>query len=533
MNRSAVASKAGHARIGVRARRILVVLVAMILPLASSTSAEAQDVDNFPGTYTGEGFDACSAPSSSVMNAWLASPYRAVGIYFGGQNRACTQPNLTPSWVAAQQAAGWHLIPIYLGLQAPCTTSTKPFRIDPANAAAQGTAQAEDAATRARALGLPPESVLFFDMEAYLTNDAVCRSAVLSFMGAWTHRLHDLGYLSGFYSSMASGVADQVANYNTTWYANPDYLYFARWDGIPTVSSPEIPSSYWSPHRRIKQYRGDHNETWGGVTISIDNDYLDVAPIPASPFGDFNGNRWPDVLARQVSDGGMYLYPGDGTWFGGGRSVMGWGWNTIDTLTRLGDIDGDGFEDLFGREKATGYLWLYTGDGTTITGRHYYGAGWNTVREITAIGDFDRDGFNDLVAADSATGVLYLYTGDGTTFTSRLTLGFGWNTVDELAGVGDFNRDGYVDLVARDRSTGALYLYTGAGTTFSSRLHLGTGWNTLRDLAGVGDFDRDGYTDLLGIEKSSGTLFLYTGNGSGFTSKVNVGAGWGGIQPIL
>src|SRR5690349_6203206 len=65
-----------------------------------------------PGTYGGAGFDACTAPSSATMAAWLASPYRAVGVYFGGDNRACAQPNLTPAWVAEQQAAGWHLLPL-------------------------------------------------------------------------------------------------------------------------------------------------------------------------------------------------------------------------------------------------------------------------------------------------------------------------------------------------------------------------------------------------------------------------------------
>src|SRR5215470_7062252 len=67
-----------------------------------------------PGTFTGLGFDACTAPSSATMSAWLASPYRAVGIYFGGVNRACAQPNLTATWVTEQLTAGWHLIPIYM-----------------------------------------------------------------------------------------------------------------------------------------------------------------------------------------------------------------------------------------------------------------------------------------------------------------------------------------------------------------------------------------------------------------------------------
>ena len=35
------------------------------------------------------------------MAAWAASPYRAIGVYIGGANRACSQPNLTSSWVSA------------------------------------------------------------------------------------------------------------------------------------------------------------------------------------------------------------------------------------------------------------------------------------------------------------------------------------------------------------------------------------------------------------------------------------------------
>ena len=62
----------------------------------------------------------------------------------------------------------------------------------------------------------------------------------------------------------------------------------------------------------MKQYRGDHNETWGGVTINIDNDYVDVAPMPETGFGDFSGNGWSDVLARTASSGELDLEPGNG-----------------------------------------------------------------------------------------------------------------------------------------------------------------------------------------------------------------------------
>src|SRR4051794_17053261 len=184
-----------------------------------------------PGTFKGLGFDACTAPSSAAMQAWSASPYRAVGVYFGGNNRACLQPNLTAAWGTEQQARGWDLMPVYLGPQASCTTSNKPNRINNAQAPAQGRAAADDAVVQARAIGLPRESVLIYDMEAYRTDDAVCRAGVLAFISAWTARLHDNAYFSGFYGSMGSSIAHQVAAYETPGYVRPDYVDFARWDG--------------------------------------------------------------------------------------------------------------------------------------------------------------------------------------------------------------------------------------------------------------------------------------------------------------
>src|SRR3954452_24937716 len=74
----------------------------------------------------GLGFDACEAPPTSVLRAWLASPFRSVNIYFGGSQRACAdQPELSQTWVATVLANGWKLIPTYVGLQAPCSSSSQ------------------------------------------------------------------------------------------------------------------------------------------------------------------------------------------------------------------------------------------------------------------------------------------------------------------------------------------------------------------------------------------------------------------------
>ena len=44
--------------------------------------------------------------------------------------------------------------------------------------------------------------------------------------------------------------------------------------------------SLWADHQRVHQYKGGHKETWGGVTINVDSDYVDgavVGPVGAPP----------------------------------------------------------------------------------------------------------------------------------------------------------------------------------------------------------------------------------------------------------
>ncbi|MEV6492545.1 glycoside hydrolase domain-containing protein [Actinoplanes sp. NPDC051633] len=504
--------------------------LAILVTLIGAAPAAADSVH--PGTFTGEGFDACTAPSSATMNAWLASPYRSVGVYFGGSNRACLQPNLTAAWVTQQTAAGWHLIPLYVGKQASCTNSNKPDRINNAQAAADGRANAQDAVVQARAIGLARDSVLVFDMEAYDTDDPACRAGVVTFMSAWTARLHDYGYLSGFYSSMGSGMADMIANYNTPGFVRPDYVDFAKWDGISTVSDPAIPASYWSPKRRIKQYVGDHNETHGGVTINIDNDVLDVTPLPATRFGDFTGNGWSDLLAR--TGGAITIHAGNGTTLQS-PATFGSGWGGMNALLRIGDWNADGREDVVAREASTGNVFFYPGTGAGLGTRKQILTAVARLRELTPIGDLTGNTYPDLLAVDTADNGLYLYPGRaGVTFGARVKVGgTGWNTMSELAGVGDFDRDGFPDLVARVTSSGLLYFYAGrAGNTFAARRQLGGSWGGMRNVTGVGDADRDGFTDVMAVN-ATGTVYRWSGNGTGLRPGVRVATGFGSRNPAF
>jgi hypothetical protein len=240
-------------------------------PMATSSAAIAD--------FTGLGFDACATPSTKTMTAWGASPYRVLGVYVGGANRACSQPNLTATWVATQLEAGWRLIPTYVGLQSPTSSCTSCAKLSSSRATTQGTEDAEDAVEQAQSIGIVAGNPIYFDMESYSPTTSASR-ATLTFLAAWTARLHALGYISGVYSSGASGIAD-IAGEAGLGYETPDDLWTANWNGQANTVDPYIPSSDWADHQRIHQYSGAHNEIYGGVTINIDSDYIDGATAGA------------------------------------------------------------------------------------------------------------------------------------------------------------------------------------------------------------------------------------------------------------
>jgi Domain of unknown function (DUF1906) len=286
---------------------------------AHARSAHAHSASDSGAPFQGLGFDACSAPSESSMAAWLTS-YGAAGIYVGGANMACSQPNLTASWTNDESAAGWHLIPIYVGLQSP-TSSCGCATIVPNQATSEGAAAATDAVNRMASYGLGAGSPIYFDMEAY-TLTTTSTSAVRAFLGAWTATLHADGYLSGVYSSAASGIRDLARAAGTT-FVEPDDIWIADWNGEQTTADPNVPSDQWTNHQRLHQYRGGHNETHGGVTIDVDNDFLDGATATTGAF-------LPDGAFVEVAGvpavyriaGGAPLFVSDWTGFGGPQPVI-------------------------------------------------------------------------------------------------------------------------------------------------------------------------------------------------------------------
>ncbi|MBW8750271.1 MAG: DUF1906 domain-containing protein [Propionibacteriales bacterium] len=351
-----------------RLRRTLAVLtiagLAATVGLTASTSTATTPNAVTPANMVGYGFDQCEAPSQAAMTAWLtSSPFRAVGIYMSGALRFCqAQTNLTPTWVSTQLATGWQLLPIHLGAQASCTTRDR-YQKDKISADAtngyeaardQGRAEAKQAVAAAQGLGIVTGSTIYYDLEAFNAKIDSCRWSSLWFLSAWTRQLHKNSYVSGVYSSAASGikVLDDARVTPGNKVTMPDQVWIADWNGLADAGSTFVRPDGWAGHR-IHQYQGGHNETWGGVTINIDRSYLDLSgtaaptPPPATTPSDkvsdplctpttINRTAYRDTAPQQrtqlhralqcvLKQQGLYTRSVTGTWNGATtRAVKAW-----------------------------------------------------------------------------------------------------------------------------------------------------------------------------------------------------------------
>ena len=301
--RRSPATRAGSGRRAARPIRCALPIVVLALLIGGSASAARAPL------FSGYAFDACDAPRIETMQAWLASPYRALGIYIGGENRSCKNLELSPEWAARAQAMGWRLLPIFVGLQAPCVRGGGLATIDPASAQTEGAKAADDAAIAANALGL--RGAIYFDMEGYSANNPTCTQAVQTFVSGWVDELHTRGFTAGVYGSAASTIRDLQPL--TAASSAPDAVWIANWDGREDVfGDPYVSDAYWAQHARLHQFRGGHHETWGNVTLNVDSNFVDGPAASATGIAVSDSSSVPEApaIAEAPSAAGTVEAPG-------------------------------------------------------------------------------------------------------------------------------------------------------------------------------------------------------------------------------
>jgi hypothetical protein len=252
--------------LGARLIGVLLIVIGL-LPAWRAPAAQAAGLQKL----SGYGADSCTAPSLSQMKAfWVNTPFSYWGIYIGGGDRGCAQPNLTTSWINSVISMGWDLLPIWVGRQNPCTTGQSIyFSLNTSTAFSQGKSEALAAYNAWIKLQNNPSVPIDLDLEAPSTDTLACRAAAKAFVEGWVEQMHAApAQTAGVYTSTCAGYLLDFAHITHP----PDFVDGAQWDGNPSTRAFNcVPSTAWVYVQRHKQYRGGHNQTENGVTLNIDS----------------------------------------------------------------------------------------------------------------------------------------------------------------------------------------------------------------------------------------------------------------------
>ena len=222
----------------------------------------------------------------------------------------------------------------------------------------------------------------------------------------------------------------------------------------------------------------------------------------AMAIGDINGDGINDVvlttdITSSLSDLALFVMPGhaDGSLGTATRTGTGWRWSCSHGSIAIGDVNGDGRNDVvIGRNACGVQVFLQTIDGNLVEGDFLNGNTSNSVR----IADLNGDGRQDLVSVGVVGNIVNVWRQDATGhLVLQATPSYGVLGAQDIE-VGDVNGDGRPDLlISLHNSKSLAVLLQQADGTFAAPYYLVT--NSALGATGVaiGDLNGDGRNDVV------------------------------------
>ena len=285
--------------------------------------------------------------------------------------------------------------------------------------------------------------------------------------------------------------------------------------------------------------------TWYWVTSSNGYDPLSAGAqqwgsqsagdVPLS--GDIDGDGKTDLIVWRATTGTWYWLTSSTGYAPASGGVKQWGNQSLGDVPMLGDLDGDGKDDLVVWRASTGN-WHYL---TSSTGYAYASAGvkqWGSqaAGDVPKLADMDGDGKADLVVWRASTGTWFWLTSlTGYNYAMAASFQWGNQSLGDIPMLGDIDGDHMADLIVWRPTDGNWYWLTSStGYSYASGGSKHWGNQSLGDVPLPADMDGDGLVDLVVWRASTGTWYWLTSS-SGYGTAY--GQQWGnnslGDIPIL
>jgi len=226
---------------------------------------------------------------------------------------------------------------------------------------------------------------------------------------------------------------------------------------------------------------------------------------------DFNGDGNLDIVGIAWSQGGLYLFLGDGR----GR------WSTYDVFPgddedfghaiAAADIDGDGHQDI---AVTLGGPKVFLGDGTGKFKPATQGLPVPPTKGTcwaVSLGDVDGNGTLELAVAFSAMEGMRgigVYRMDENKVWTSISEGLPWFTSFHDAVLGDLDGDGKADLVGYTEENVLVWRGNGGSSWTAAGMVPNLGRS---GVVAIGDLNRDGRNDIVAVfqQKRSGVQALF------------------------
>lgn len=240
--------------------------------------------------------------------------------------------------------------------------------------------------------------------------------------------------------------------------------------------------------------------------------------------GDLTGDGKPEIVSLNCNSNTLTVYVnnGDGTFQAGISYDNNGDQNQYPYSATIGDMNGDGKNDIVVANEGTADISVLLGDGTgalKVEPLSYDVGGFAWEQPLVA--DFNGDGLIDVVESDDEYNLVYLQGyGDGSMRAApsyELPNSFSGYGETYSVATGDFNGDGIPDVVVGQAynygSTGVtVYLAKGDGSFYP-----GVSYGASDDLGyvAVADFNGDGKLDIAATDSQGGVVQIFLGNGDG------------------